>query len=280
MFPYLVAVAGRTVREHCGYSFSFEDGTTSQMVLDGEVSEHITQVLEEIINNTGMDRQVVVLTRSKALMSQAKTISEVFPKITFMTPFDHSSEEAYRVAHENINEIAYPVPPVMEFGTDASVSTTLAVWAWVRKRSTGEFDFAFGTSPVCDSNAAEVMAIIQAGVQGSNGRQVKIYSDSRNAIKILNIAIEDGGQTPEILRGRGRKNLPTQLLRLVNRHKAGLLEMNWVKGHSDHALNVLADQIATYARRRLRSETSQVIIRSEIAGFLKEFERNGTVCFP
>lgn len=279
MFPYHVAVAARTSRGHTGYSFSFEDGSAIQMLIEGQQEEHLPAVLEEVLKHTGLERQVVILTRSKIFLGKAKDISAVFKNLALMSPYDHASEEEYRVAHEKIDDIEFPPAPQIEIAADASVSPTRAVWAWVRRRSTGNLEFGFGISPVADSNAAEMLAIIHAGVQGKPSRPIKIYSDSRNAIQAITHALETDGQTPEVLKTRGKRNLPLTMQRLAERYAKGLVEMEWVKGHADHGLNILADQIATYARRRLRTESKHEVIREEITQFLKEFERNGTVQF-
>jgi ribonuclease HI len=134
---------------------------------------------------------------------------------------------------------------LIEVASDASyVPGGHRAWAWVDER--GRFDF--GTGPR-DSNQLELLAIMKAIYSHRDtGSDYIIYSDSRFAVrKAKSLILEGSAYTPSL--GRMSFGASNKWRRSKDMLKTGQVELKWVRSHSDHMMNVAADQVATFVRR-------------------------------
>lgn len=120
-------------------------------------------------------------------------------------------------------------------------------WAWVDEHRS----YGAGSIPHGTNNIAELTALEQA-LLAHPARSLHIVYDSKYAV----MSVTEWGPSWKSSGKTGKAN-QKQIFRIMalleKREKANLItEFEWVKGHSGHPLNELADQVAT--RMRLRGD--------------------------
>lgn len=143
------------------------------------------------------------------------------------------------------------MPSVVVIATDGSVghapgSGVAAGWAWVSEH--GKADA--GPLKTGDARVAELAAIAAACMAPEYaGCVLRILCDSQAAIKV----VED------IAAGRPVEGVSKHQAAPIRRRVAATgLTIEWVRGHSGHQLNEIADRLALMARRRHQSRLGGV----------------------
>lgn len=212
-------------------------------------------VVETLIELVGEDDFTVV---SPQLNSHVKeNLNVLFPSIHFMamtetsisTFFDRAFSQTVTRRRQN-NNIRY-------IGSDASgghvyeqTNTTIpAAWAWCSDGVNGTYGCGFSGN--VNVNVAEFEGIANAIIAHADepASRIHIYSDSCNAVDMFNYDVTEG-VIPREARKHGLVELTKDAMDIARSRK---ITVEWVKGHRNHRLNMIADGISRLARKRFHS---------------------------
>jgi ribonuclease HI len=176
----------------------------------------------------------------------------LFPEVRFMlinessltTFFDRTMAQvpARRRANQN----------TLYIGADASAKAaihsnrTFSAWAWCSDGVAGSYDY--GYSGEVSVNVAELEGIMQAIVSNADtpANRIHIYSDSANAVDMFNFDLVEN-IIPREARKHGMVGLAKETMTVI---KERPVTVEWVKGHRQHRLNMIADAISRGARKK------------------------------
>ncbi|TFD43812.1 hypothetical protein E3T37_00670 [Cryobacterium sp. TMT2-10] len=133
----------------------------------------------------------------------------------------------------------------LTIATDGSSSNRpVSGWAWIAE----DGNYSAGTIPTGTILVAELRGILEALRSAPVARSVRILTDSRPALVLVNETLEMG-----VIRDRsgirGAKDAAHALHHIALLASRRAVSFEWVKGHSDHPLNNAADRLAYQARR-------------------------------
>jgi ribonuclease HI len=222
--------------------FTAPDGCLTVQI--GTMIEH----LQTVINTE--DSMTIVSPQLNA--NSRKELEVLFPEVRFMvinesslsTFFDRVMTQpvARRRANQN----------TLYIGSDASAKATIdtnrtyAAWAWCSDGINGSYNY--GYSGEVNVNVAELEGIMQAIISNaeSPANRIHIYSDSANAVDMFNYDLLEN-IIPREARKHGMVGLAKETIEVIQDR---LVTVEWVKGHRQHRLNMIADAISRNARKR------------------------------
>jgi len=127
-------------------------------------------------------------------------------------------------------------------------------WAW----ASGFEEFASGAAPHTTNQRMEVLAVIEALRENSEG-PIEIVSDSSYVVKCFNDKWHVGWLRRGWKNSQGQpvanRDLWEELLALVL-HEPRPVTFSWVKGHSGDPMNDFVDVLATQAADQQRGQHS------------------------
>jgi ribonuclease HI len=176
----------------------------------------------------------------------------LFPEVRFMlinesslsTFFDRTMAQPTVRRRANQN--------TLYIGADASAKTainsnqTYSAWAWCSDGINGSYDY--GYSGEVNVNVSELEGIMQAIVSNAEtpANRLHIYSDSANAVDMFNYDLVEN-IIPREARKHGLVGIAKETIEVI---KDRPVTVEWVKGHRQHRLNMIADAISRNARKR------------------------------
>jgi ribonuclease HI len=280
MIPYHVGVAYSCHDDQTSWSYVFEDGESFQEVLAGDAKTSLCDALKTILSKAQGNSSVVLLCYSPLLVSCRQMVSNLLPHVVIMTPYDPFSKDLQNAAYNNLQKVQVDIEyPVRVYASDASVTRRIATWAWVSRNCvSGALEFDYGVCKTTNVAVAEALAIMHtiSAHRQHRHQPLVVLSDCKNAIKLVEEFLCESARTDHLLATVPDVALPHGVRNRVRTlHKTGSVTLQWVKGHADNELNVYADQIATYVRRRIQQSShtfvseNPVIIKNEIEQMLQ-----------
>lgn len=176
----------------------------------------------------------------------------LFPDVRFMlinessltTFFDRTMAQAPVRRRANQN--------TLYIGADASTKVSVdtnqihSAWAWCSDGINGSYDYGF--SGEVNVNVSELEGIMQAIVSNADttANRIHIYSDSANAVDMFNYDLVEN-IIPREARKHGLVGLAKDTIDVISNRA---VTVEWVKGHRQHRLNMIADAISRNARKK------------------------------
>lgn len=217
----------------------------------GDLTLQIGCVVEHIVSFAGFGFTVVSPQLSAATRQD---LEELFPELHFMQLTEHSIMTFFDRAVNQTVSRRRANPNTLYLGSDASGGAESndgsgyvpAAWCWCSDGVNGGYDFGF--SGEVNVNVAEIEGVMQAVIanQDSEANRIHIYCDSSNAVDMFNYDIVEG-IVPREARKYGLVGLAEETIQVVRNRR---VTVEWVRGHRQHRLNMIADSISRHARKK------------------------------
>jgi ribonuclease HI len=218
---------------------------------DGCLTVQIGTLIDHLRSDINLEGAFTIV--SPQLNAHFRSELEIlFPDVSFMlinegslsTFFDRTMAQTPVRRRANQN--------TLYIGADASAKTaigtnqTYSAWAWCSDGINGSYDY--GYSGEVNVNVAELEGIMQAIVSNADtaANRIHIYSDSANAVDMFNYDLVER-IIPREARKHGLVGLAKETINVLNDRS---VTVEWVKGHRQHRLNMIADAISRNARKK------------------------------
>lgn len=236
----------RSTRSTWAYMSDHNKGTMTAP--DGDLTVQMGTVVEALIRMSGENITVV----SPQLNNETRdNMLVLFPTVHFMPITESSVNTFFERAFVQATPRRRVNQNILYIGADASGGhkDVPAAWAWASDGVTGDYDFGF--SGDVNVNVSEFEGIMNAIVANadSSANRIHIYSDSANAVDMFNYDMVEG-IIPREARKYGLVGIAKEAMTVI---KNRAVTVEWVKGHRQHRLNMIADSISRHARKRFMS---------------------------
>lgn len=219
---------------------------------DGCLTVQIGTLIDHLRGNVELEDKFTIV--SPQLNAHFRSELEVlFPEVHFMlinessltTFFDRTMAQTTPLRRRANQNTLY-------IGADASAKASIetkqvfSAWAWCSDGVNGAYDY--GYSGEVNVNVAELEGIMQAIVSNaeSTANRIHIYSDSANAVDMFNYDLVES-IVPREARKHGLVGLAKETISVISDRT---VTVEWVKGHRQHRLNMIADAISRNARKK------------------------------
>lgn len=218
---------------------------------DGCLTVQIGTAVEHMKSMIHTDDKLTIV--SPQLNANSRSELEVlFPEVSFMAINENNLSVFFnRVMAQNPSR-RKANQNTLYIGSDASAKATIdtnrtySAWAWCSDGVNGTYDY--GYSGEVSVNVAELEGIMQAIVANADttASRIHIYSDSMNAVDMFNYDLVEN-IVPREARKHGLVGLAKETMGAIRERP---VTVEWVKGHRQHRLNMIADSISRNARKR------------------------------
>lgn len=221
--------------------FHAPDGCLTVQI--GTVTEHLH---EEIV---GLNENLTIISPQLNRHTMGE-LNQLFPEVHYMTITESSIGQFFDKAIAQTSLRKKLNPNTLYIGADASAmgfpEPIHAAWAWCSDGVNGSYNF--GDSGAVNVNVAELEGIMQAIISNAehSANRIHIYSDSANAVDMFNYDMADN-IVPREARKHGMVGLAKDTIEIIHDRK---VSVEWVKGHRQHRLNMIADSISRLARKK------------------------------
>lgn len=210
----------------------------------GTMVEH----LQTIIN---FEETVTIVSPQLNLHSRNE-LKILFPDVNFMVINETSLATFFDRAMAQTNLRRRTNQNTLYIGADSSGKAMLgtnrvnSAWAWCSEGINGSYDF--GYSGEVNVNVSELEGIMQAIVSNAENpaNRIHIYSDSMNAVDMFNYDLIEN-IVPREARKHGLVGLAKETMNVI---KDRPVTVEWVRGHRQHRLNMIADSMSRVARKK------------------------------
>lgn len=235
----------------------------------GTVVEHLLNILE-FEDFTVVSPQVSIHYRDE--------LEILYPDVKFIAlkgqPIIEFFDRAMAMAQTQNRR--RPNQNILYIGADASAKENVATgqthsaWAWASGGVDGGYDY--GYSGEVNVNVSELEGIMQAIIANADSpaNRIHIYSDSANAVDMFNYDLIEN-IVPREARKHGMVGLAKQTIDIIQSRP---VTVEWVKGHRQHRLNMIADSMSRIARKRFVNGASSDEFSHEINALYTVFSQS------
>lgn len=248
--------------------WSYVHGNTRYSLdANGPLLEQLVHVITHIRDTHDLYDENVVICSTAFVKSIFYDLTLIFPMIKFIPVKD---AEIARIFHKVMERSAVRSRGSMKGDTlfvcsDASKGGTgsLAGWAWFSSASDKK-SYNFGVSEHHSIVDAEFEGILHAIVDNANTRHktIRVYCDSMRSVEFAQAMLEGKLHTLKVMENKKILKLMDVVLEVA---KVKNVQIQWVKGHRSHRLNVGADFLSRQARvvaekRQRLAKTDQEVV--------------------
>ena len=218
---------------------------------DGCLTVQIGTIIEHLRTTVNLSENFTIV--SPQLNAHFRAELEVlFPEVSFMLINESSLTTFFDRAMAQVPVRRRANQNTLYIGADASAkaavnsSRTFSAWAWCSDGINGSYDY--GYSGEVNVNVSELEGIMQAIVSNADtsANRIHIYSDSANAVDMFNYDLVEN-IIPREARKHGLVGLAKETITVIQDRP---VTVEWVKGHRQHRLNMIADAISRSARKK------------------------------
>lgn len=249
--PAQVVFMKKARRSRSNWAYLVDNKSGVFTAPDGCLTVQIGTLIDHLRSDINLEGAFTIV--SPQLNAHFRSELEIlFPEVSFMlinegslsTFFDRAMTQPTVRRRANQN--------TLYIGADASAKTaigtnqTYSAWAWCSDGVNGSYDY--GYSGEVNVNVAELEGIMQAIISNadSSANRIHIYSDSANAVDMFNYDLAEN-IVPREARKHGFVGLAKETIAVLNDRA---VTVEWVKGHRQHRLNMIADAISRNARKK------------------------------
>lgn len=218
---------------------------------DAELTIQIGTMIEHLQSTMDVEDSMTVVSPQLNIHSR-RELEILFPQMNFMVIEENSTSTFFNRLMAQPTLRRRPNQNTLYIGADSSAQVTAgtnqtnSAWAWCSDGVNGSYDF--GYSGEVNVNVSELEGIMQAIISNADhaANRIHIYSDSMNAVDMFNFDLSES-IIPREARKHGLVGLAKETMNVIQSRP---VTVEWVRGHRQHRLNMIADSISRVARKK------------------------------